>query len=99
MPKLIISIDGVVLREVELTQERTTLGRRPYNDIVIDHLTISGEHALLHLNGSGAVARCGRRAFAVVYLRWASMTPETSLISEIARCTCLMPLTSIVKRM
>lgn len=55
MPKLIISIDGVVLREVELTQERTTLGRRPYNDIVIDHLTISGEHALLHLNGSGAV--------------------------------------------
>ena len=55
MPKLIISIDGVVLREVELTQERTTLGRRPYNDIVIDHLTISGEHALLHLNSSGAV--------------------------------------------
>ena len=53
MPKLILSIDGVVIKEVELTQERTTLGRRPRNDIVIDHLTISGDHAVLHwLDGS-----------------------------------------------
>ncbi len=48
MPKLILSMDGVVIKEVELTQERTTLGRRPRNDIVIEHLTISGDHAVLH---------------------------------------------------
>ena len=48
LPKLILSIDGVVIKEVELTQERTTLGRRPRNDIVIEHLAVSGDHAVLH---------------------------------------------------
>ena len=48
MPKLIVSIDGVVVKEVQLTQDRATLGRRPYNDIVIDNLAVSGEHAVLH---------------------------------------------------
>lgn len=51
MPKMIISIDGVVIKEVQLTRDKTTLGRRPYNDIVIDNLAISGEHAVLQLNG------------------------------------------------
>ncbi len=50
MPKVIVSIDGVVIKEVQLSQERTTLGRRPYNDIVIDNLAVSGEHAVLHLH-------------------------------------------------
>ena len=54
MPKVTVLLDGVVLKEVELTKERTTLGRRPYCDIVIEHLTVSGEHAALHLSG-GAV--------------------------------------------
>ena len=49
MPKMIVSIDGVVIKEVQLTKERTTLGRRPYNDIVIDNLAISGEHAVLQM--------------------------------------------------
>jgi len=49
MPKLIVSIDGVVIKEVPLTKDRTTLGRRPYNDVVIDNLAVSGEHAVLHL--------------------------------------------------
>lgn len=51
MPKVTVLLDGVVLKEVELTKERTTLGRRPYCDIVIEHLTVSGEHAALHLSG------------------------------------------------
>ena len=51
MPKLIVSIDGVVIKEVTLAKERTTLGRRPYNDIVVDNLAISGEHAVLHMIG------------------------------------------------
>jgi predicted component of type VI protein secretion system len=51
MPKLIVSIDGVVIKEVTLAKDRTTLGRRPYNDIVVDNLAISGEHAVLHMIG------------------------------------------------
>ena len=47
MAKLILSMDGLVLKEVELTKERTTVGRRPHNDIVIDNLAVSGEHAVL----------------------------------------------------
>lgn len=50
MPKMIVSIDGVVIKEVQLTKERTTLGRRPYNDIVIDNLAVSGEHAVVHMD-------------------------------------------------
>lgn len=52
MPKLIVSIDGVVIKDVTLAKDRTTLGRRPYNDIVVDNLAISGEHAVLHMIGS-----------------------------------------------
>ena len=52
MPRMIVSIDGVVIKEVQLTKERTTLGRRPYNDIVIDNLAVSGEHAVLHMVGN-----------------------------------------------
>ncbi|GAA4359536.1 hypothetical protein GCM10023165_55760 [Variovorax defluvii] len=51
MPKMIVSIDGVVIKEVTLAKDRTTLGRRPYNDVVIDNLAISGEHAVLHMIG------------------------------------------------
>ena len=52
MAKLIVSIDGVVIREVELNKERTSVGRRPYNDVVIDNLAVSGEHAAL-IRGTG----------------------------------------------
>jgi hypothetical protein len=51
MPKVIISMEGVVIKEVLLSKERTSLGRRPYNDVVIDNLAISGEHAVLQLVG------------------------------------------------
>lgn len=49
MPKMIISIDGEVVGQLALAKDRTTLGRRAYNDIVIDNLAVSGEHALLHM--------------------------------------------------
>ena len=47
MGKLVVSLDNVVIKEVQITKDRTTLGRRPYNDIVIDNLAVSGEHAVL----------------------------------------------------
>ena len=53
MPRMIVSIDSVVIKEVKLTKERTTLGRRPYNDIVIDNLAVSGEHAVIHMADDG----------------------------------------------
>ena len=51
MPRMIVSIDGVVIKEVPLTKERTTVGRRPYNDVVIDNLAVSGEHAAFVMTG------------------------------------------------
>jgi pSer/pThr/pTyr-binding forkhead associated (FHA) protein len=47
MAKLILSMDGLVLKEVVLTKERTTIGRKPHNDLVIDNLAVSGEHAVI----------------------------------------------------
>lgn len=52
MPKMIVSIDGVVIREVQVTKDRTSVGRRPYNDLVIDNLAVSGEHAVLLMSGN-----------------------------------------------
>ncbi len=47
MAKLILSVDGTVLKEISLTKERTTLGRKPHNDIQVDNLAVSGEHAAI----------------------------------------------------
>ena len=52
MGKLVVSLDGVVIKEVQITKDKTTLGRRPYNDIVIDNLAVSGEHGVLQMAGS-----------------------------------------------
>ncbi|HEX5476741.1 MAG TPA: FHA domain-containing protein [Burkholderiales bacterium] len=40
-------MDGLVLKEIPLTKERTTIGRKPHNDIQIDNLAVSGEHAVI----------------------------------------------------
>jgi len=47
MAKLILSLDGSVIKEVSLDKERLTIGRRPHNDLQIDNLAVSGEHALI----------------------------------------------------
>ena len=47
MAKLILSVDGTVLKEITLSKERTTLGRKPHNDIPVDNLAVSGEHAAI----------------------------------------------------
>jgi pSer/pThr/pTyr-binding forkhead associated (FHA) protein len=40
-------MDGVVLNEYPLSKERMTIGRKAHNDIVIDNLAVSGEHAAI----------------------------------------------------
>lgn len=47
MAKLILSMDGLVLKEIALDKERLSIGRKPHNDIQIDNLAVSGEHAAI----------------------------------------------------
>lgn len=45
VPRLILSMDGLVLREIVLDRERLSIGRKGVNEIQIEDLAISGEHA------------------------------------------------------
>ncbi len=54
MAKLILSLDGVVLREIKLDRDTTRIGRKPFNELQIDNLAVSGEHARLSLIGGDA---------------------------------------------
>jgi len=47
MARLILSLDGQVLAEYNMTKERYTLGRLPDNDVRIDNPAVSGHHALI----------------------------------------------------
>jgi hypothetical protein len=47
MAKLILSLEGSVIREVSLDKERVTIGRKPQNDVQIENLAVSGEHACI----------------------------------------------------
>lgn len=47
MAKLILSLDGAHLSEYPLIKVRTTIGRRPANDIHLDNLAVSGDHAVI----------------------------------------------------
>jgi predicted component of type VI protein secretion system len=54
MAKLIFSLDGAFLGDILLDKERMTIGRRPTNDIHIDNLAVSGEHAAISTIGNDA---------------------------------------------
>jgi len=47
MAKLILSLDGSVIREIPLNKDRVTIGRKPQNDVPIENLAVSGEHACI----------------------------------------------------
>jgi len=51
MPQLIATVEGVEIKHVYLTRDRTTLGRKPDNDIVLDNLAVSGHHCVFELHG------------------------------------------------
>lgn len=44
-PKIILKFNESVLKEVEITKPEFTIGRRPDNDLVLDHAAVSGRHA------------------------------------------------------
>lgn len=54
MAKLIYSLNGSFLGEFKLDKDRFTIGRRSSNDIHIDNLIISGEHAVIKIIGRDA---------------------------------------------
>jgi len=43
--KLILTHDGNTIGEFELNKEQMTIGRKPENDVQIDNLAVSGQHA------------------------------------------------------
>jgi hypothetical protein len=47
MAKIVLAKGDVILREMPLSKAMVTIGRRPHNDLVIDDLAISGEHAII----------------------------------------------------
>lgn len=51
MAKLVISVNGMNLREYELDKVRVTIGRNSSNDIVLNEPVVSGEHAAINQEG------------------------------------------------
>ena len=47
MARLVLSLDGQLLAEYNMSRERYTIGRLPDNDIRIDNAAVSGHHALI----------------------------------------------------
>jgi len=52
MAKLILTLDGSYLNEYTLNHLKTTIGRKSSNDIQLDNLAISGEHAVILKQGN-----------------------------------------------
>lgn len=51
MPQLIATVKGVEVKHVYLHKDRTTLGRKAGNDIVLDTMVVSGTHCAFDLVG------------------------------------------------
>jgi pSer/pThr/pTyr-binding forkhead associated (FHA) protein len=58
--KLIITLDGEVVKEFVINKEAVTIGRKHENDIQLNDLTVSGRHALItEQNGAIVVEDLG----------------------------------------
>jgi pSer/pThr/pTyr-binding forkhead associated (FHA) protein len=55
--QLVVSSGDLVLRKVQLVRPLMLIGRRPYCDISLDDLTVSGEHAALSLQADHVLLR------------------------------------------
>ena len=53
--KLVLTYQGVQIKEYPLDRPLLTIGRRADNDIVIDHMGVSGTHAQVSLDGPSVV--------------------------------------------
>jgi pSer/pThr/pTyr-binding forkhead associated (FHA) protein len=55
--RLVLSFGDLVLRSIPIVKSLITIGRRPYNDIALDDLTVSGEHAIVTGEGAARVIK------------------------------------------
>ena len=53
--KLVLSFQGVRIREYALDRPLLSIGRHEENNIVIDHMGVSGKHAQITLEGQSVV--------------------------------------------
>jgi pSer/pThr/pTyr-binding forkhead associated (FHA) protein len=53
MTKLIVTLSGVVQQEFSSNKPRINIGRRKTNDLFLDHLTVSGQHAAIDTTPNG----------------------------------------------
>jgi hypothetical protein len=51
MPQLIVTVEGVEVKHVYVAKDRTTLGRGPDNDIVLQNAAVSTRHCAFDLKG------------------------------------------------
>lgn len=47
MAKIIVSLNGAVLQEINISKECLKIGRHPHNDVVIENRAVSGHHAVI----------------------------------------------------
>jgi ribosome-associated protein YbcJ (S4-like RNA binding protein) len=53
MAKVIVTLNGLLQREISIDKARLNVGRRPSNEIVLDHLAVSGRHAAIDTTSEG----------------------------------------------
>lgn len=53
MSKVVVIFNGQVQKEVAINKARINVGRRPSNDLVLDHLAVSGRHAAIDTTSEG----------------------------------------------
>lgn len=53
MAKVVVVFNGQVQKEVSIDRARLNIGRRPGNDLVLDHLAVSGRHAAIDTTSEG----------------------------------------------
>lgn len=53
MAKVIVTLNGLLQQEISILKPRLTIGRRSNNDLVLDQLTVSGQHAAIDTTSIG----------------------------------------------
>ena len=59
MASLVLSFDGEMVQEYPITKAHMSIGRRPDNDIAIDNLAVSGNHAMIVRRGKNVLVEDG----------------------------------------
>jgi pSer/pThr/pTyr-binding forkhead associated (FHA) protein len=53
MAKIIVTLNGLIQQDVALVKPRLSIGRRHGNDLLLDQLTVSGNHASIDTTSTG----------------------------------------------